>query len=160
MAGARQIAIRLQICATADSGNLRYTGNAFTPRFSALRGRVNNPATLRRISSNARAVWRDILQVGRNDSEGWFYYVMELADNSVPSGMEFRLQPAERSPVSTASKTPSPELAKAGTTYFPPIDLNPASGPAWHWLAWATLAADYDFSRAEPIFQKAIETMV
>lgn len=27
----------------------------------------------------------DILQVGRNDSEGYFYYVMELADPSVPA---------------------------------------------------------------------------
>src|SRR5262245_31647308 len=24
----------------------------------------------------------DILQIGRNDSDGWFYYVMELADDS------------------------------------------------------------------------------
>lgn len=26
----------------------------------------------------------DILQIGRNDNEGWFYYVMELADNALP----------------------------------------------------------------------------
>src|SRR5438309_1354138 len=32
----------------------------------------------------------DLLQVGRNDIEGWFYYVMELADD----GSESRPQPA------------------------------------------------------------------
>lgn len=39
------------------------------------------------------------------------------------------------------------------------IELNPERGFAWHWLAYATLAADYDFQRAEPIFLKAIAIM-
>jgi hypothetical protein len=30
----------------------------------------------------------DILQVGRNDAEGYFYYVMELADDSGPEGSD------------------------------------------------------------------------
>src|SRR5437016_2884796 len=35
----------------------------------------------------------DILQVGRNDQAGYFYYVMELADDALSSGSE--LAPAQ-----------------------------------------------------------------
>lgn len=39
------------------------------------------------------------------------------------------------------------------------LEINPERGLAWHWLAYAALAADYDFQRAEPIFLKAIAIM-
>ncbi len=35
--------------------------------------------------SRANEAFIDILQIGRNDAEGYFYYVMELADDAVPS---------------------------------------------------------------------------
>ena len=52
----------------------------------------------------------DILQVGRNDAEGCFYYVMELADD----GSESRLQPEEVPKVSRRNNDATPDRLKAG----------------------------------------------
>ena len=58
----------------------------------------------------------DILHVGRNDAAGYFYYVMELADDCSESrvqaeSLESRLQAA-----SGDQRAPTAEPAKAGTT--------------------------------------------
>jgi serine/threonine protein kinase len=46
----------------------------------------------------------DLLQVGRNDAEGWFYYVMELADSCEWKNAEGRMQKADvEPPASSAS---------------------------------------------------------
>ncbi len=48
----------------------------------------------------------DILQIGRNDEEGYFYYVMELADDVAMSGAS-GLAPAESGPEPVTSVPPS-----------------------------------------------------
>ena len=37
-------------------------------------------------SPAATKTFIDILQIGRNDAEGYFYYVMELAEDAAPAG--------------------------------------------------------------------------
>ena len=54
-----------------------------------------------------------LFHVGRNESAGYFYYVMELADNA--TSMLSRLQPVPGQPKSATETQP----AKAGTTYSP-----------------------------------------
>lgn len=48
----------------------------------------------------------DILQIGRDDEEGYFYYVMELADDAAMSGETDR-QPAEGGPEPVATVPPT-----------------------------------------------------
>ena len=48
----------------------------------------------------------DILQIGRNDEDGYFYYVMELADDAAMSG-EIDRHPAEGGPAPVAADRPS-----------------------------------------------------
>jgi serine/threonine protein kinase len=48
----------------------------------------------------------DLLQVGRNDAEGWFYYVMELADDLVAAEVTRLTSTSERTPGHEKSEPP------------------------------------------------------
>ena len=70
----------------------------------------------------------DVLQIGRNDAEDYFYYVMELADNASPAGGSSEPEPGEQHhataikdlesgvshPVSYTSKTLAREIRSRG----------------------------------------------
>jgi hypothetical protein len=49
---------------------------------------ANSAASEIRACSRTHDGLMDVLQIGRNDAEGYFYYVMELADDGSESGLE------------------------------------------------------------------------
>ncbi len=61
----------------------------------------------------------DILHLGRNGEAGYFYYVMELADN----GSESRLQPASADEKLTHRSLLAPDRLKAGLQTYSPRTL-------------------------------------
>jgi hypothetical protein len=55
----------------------------------------------------------DILQVGRDDKAGWFYYVMELADGMVESEQQYRARTL-RAVLKQRTRLPPSEVARLG----------------------------------------------
>ncbi len=71
----------------------------------------------------------DLLQVGRNDAEGWFYYVMELADTAEPRGSDQCSVNSNQSPTPAAPATPGSPLNTdlLSTDYSPQTLRGPRS---------------------------------
>ncbi len=68
----------------------------------------------------------DLLQVGRNDAEGWFYYVMELADDAAdPRGSDQCSVNSNQSPTPAALATPgSPLNTDPLVTDYSPLTIS------------------------------------
>lgn len=82
-----------------------------------------------------------VLQIGRRDEDGWFFYVMELADNAAADGE----MPAPRGSSPRAQFPPLPPLTRAGVA-----TARPASGATAAYLP-RTLSSELRSRGALPL---------